>query len=86
MSDSLCNQITQILNNIETAFYNIDSGLIQHPDLVQFAHTLEQSKKAINKITDIQIINQQPTTQYNYVNLDMVNPHQMEALRIEKHQ
>lgn len=81
MTDSMCNQITRILNNIETAFYNIDSGLIQHPELVQFAHTLEQSKKAITNI----LITEQPTAQYSYVNLDMVNPQQMEALRIEKH-
>lgn len=80
MSDSLCNQITRILNNIETAFYNIDNGLIQHPELVQFAQILEQSKNAINNITT-RLITEQPTAQYMYVNLDMVNTQQMEALQ-----
>lgn len=86
LPDSLCNQITRILNNIETAFYNIDSGLIQHPELVQFAHTLEQSKHAINNITNKLLITEQPTAQYSYVNLDMVNSQQMATLRIAKHQ
>ena len=32
---------------LENSFYNIDSGLIQHPDLVAFARSLEYFKQCI---------------------------------------
>ena len=32
---------------LEDSFYNIDSGLIQHPDLVAFARALEYFKQCI---------------------------------------
>lgn len=35
------------LRKLENSFYNIDSGLIQHPDIVQFARSLEYFKEYV---------------------------------------
>lgn len=32
---------------LEDSFYNIDSGLIQHPEIVQFSRTLEHFKQLL---------------------------------------
>ena len=44
-------------NKLEDSFYNIDSGLIQHPDLVAFARSLEYFKQLM--ITNFQTLGYQ---------------------------
>ena len=44
MSSTNCStviKISQLLEKLEDSFYNIDSGLIQHPDLFAFFSQME---------------------------------------------
>lgn len=40
-SSDIIKTIYKELENLETAFYNIDNGLIQHPDLCKFSFHME---------------------------------------------
>ncbi len=40
-------KIIALLNNLEDAFYDIDSAIIQHPDLCKFAKYLEDTKNNV---------------------------------------
>ena len=46
------NKLLDEFKKVEDSFYNIDIGLIQHPDLVAFARTLEYFKQLM--ITNFQ--------------------------------
>ena len=55
---SCADLVCESINQLEDAFYSmIDSGLLQHPELVQFAHKLETCKhnilNAIKKSTSL---------------------------------
>ena len=54
-------------NKLEDSFYNIDMGLLQHPELVQFARELEKYK---NKLLEYNASNIQNA---NASNLDFIN-------------
>ena len=68
---------TQILSQIyilEHNFYNIDSGLIQHPDLCNFATQLETVKNNIISILKNNNINS------NTDNIPNINPSNYENI------
>lgn len=75
----LTNNIHTQLELLDTSFYNIDNGLIQHPDLCKFAKNMENIinniKTNLDNLDNLEKINCNKTN-----NLDYINYKQLEKL------
>jgi hypothetical protein len=64
------NKIISILRYLEDKFYNIDSGILQYPDMCNFAISLERS---ISEITELLDCVNYTNSDEKYCNSDDVN-------------